>query len=215
VPDPALLDLPATVPPTAPDGPLADLILARLLAAQKSVSFTDIAKAVGEFYERPPSAAQLAEVVAGLKTSGLMVTAKGQQLTDDGRTRALAYLGLAELPARTGWPAIRAKYLLNKSLGLKPTEDAKSLRNDDTLAAIIIKRKFDLPSGTADSTKAAFESLVCKFLGFPDHISFATVIPAVINRELNFDPPFTPETLTASGAVSVLGAPPKRLASRA
>src|SRR4051812_18867767 len=96
------MEPPAAPVPSVPTGPLADLILARLLPTAKSVGVKAITKDVGELFRRPLSAERVAEAISGLRAAGL-VTPKGQQLTDAGRARALAYLGVTELPPRANW----------------------------------------------------------------------------------------------------------------
>lgn len=209
--DPALAEPPA--PPTAPPaGPLADLILVRLLPAKASVSIADISQGVGEAFQRPPSQVQVAEAVSALKQAGLITAGRSQRLTDAGRIRALAYLGVAELPPKANWGTVKAKYLVPRALGLSPTspDDAKVFGDADKLAALLLKRKFALPAGTGATLNTTFEALACKWLGFPDHVSLRTLVPAVISREMRFDPPLTPETLTESGPVSILDAPRHR-----
>src|SRR5438105_3347268 len=158
--------------PAAPTGPLADLILARLLPAAKSVGVKAITKDVGELFHRPPPAERVAGTVAALRAAGL-VTPKRQQLTDAGRARALAHLGVTEIPPRANWGTVKAKYLVPRALGLSPTsaDDAKLVGDAGKLAAFLLKRQFALPPGTPHSLGGVFEALACRFLGFPDHVS--------------------------------------------
>src|SRR5205814_1644503 len=71
------------------------------------------------FFRRPPPAEEFGDVLARLRAAGL-VAAKGQHLTDAGRARALAYLGVGELPAKANWRAVKARYLFPKALGVSP-----------------------------------------------------------------------------------------------
>lgn len=208
MPDPALRKPPATpAVPLPPAGTLADLVLVRLLRAKASMTPKKLRDDIASLFRRPPSAEQAGEAIAALRAAGL-VTPKGQQLTDAGRARALAYLGVTEFPPRTNWGTVKAKYLVPKALGLSPTsaDDAKLVGDAGKLAAFLLKRKLDLPVGTPHSLGGVFEALACRFLGFPDHVSLKTVVPAVISREMKYDPPLTSADLPKVGPRLLLGA---------
>ena len=195
MPDAALLDPPAiTAPPAAPTGPLADLILARLLPAKSSVGLGVLAKAVGEAYQRPPTGPHVADAVAGLKAAGLVGPGRGNRLTPAGRERALAYLGVADLPPAATWAAVKANFLLPKALGLP----AAAVGTAGKLTAALLRQRFDLPAGTGDTPAAAMEALACKLLGFPDHVTLKAVAAAVVSRG-RLDPPLSAETFATAG----------------
>ena len=184
VPDPALMDPPAVTSPAAPDGPLADLILARLLAATKSVPPKKLRDDLSPLFRRAPSAENIEETVAALRASEL-VTPKGQLLTPTGRTRALAYLGITELAPKANWGTVKAKYLVPKALGLSPASapDAKKL------APLLLKRKLSLPVGTGSSLGAVFEAIACRELGYPDHAKLKDLLPHLLGKAIGSDNP--------------------------
>ena len=70
-----------------------------------------------------------------------------QLITDAGRVRGLAYLGIAQMPPKCNWATIRAKFLIPKALGLTPWSEAEVARlsSTDKLAARLLKQKYDLP----------------------------------------------------------------------
>lgn len=162
----SVLDRPAeqTTAPAAPTGPLADLILVRLLPPSKSPpSAGKVRDDLTPLFHKVPTAEQVAEALTALRAAGL-VFPKKQILTDAGRTRALEYLGINELPAKVNFGTIKAKFLVPKALGLS----AKATDTADKLAAVLLKRKFGLPVGTGDTITAVFDALACRELGFPD-----------------------------------------------
>jgi hypothetical protein len=185
---PALLDAPAATPAAAGDA-LADLILVRLLPAAKSVSPRRLRADLAGFFRRPPSGGEVSETVDGLRAAGL-VTRRGQRLTGAGRKRALAYLGVAALPAGTKWAGVRAKYLVPKALGLSPESegDAKVLGDADKLAVLLLKRKLRLPAGTGGTLNAVFEAIACRELGYRDHSSLASLVPVLLGKAIGGEP---------------------------
>lgn len=162
----ATLDAPApavTPAVSLPGGPLADLILVRLLPASKSLSPKAIRDSVTPFYIRPPTQEEFGKSLASLRVAGCLPP-KGQTLTEAGRRRALAYLGLTDLPAKTNWSTIRDTHLLSKALGV-PVD---VLKKPAAVAAILLKRKLGLPVGTRNTLSAVFDALACRLLGFPE-----------------------------------------------
>ena len=82
-------------------------------------------------------------------------------LTDAGRERALRFLGVAELPSRTNWSTVIAKYLFPKAAGLSADAAAK-LDNGDKLAAFVLKRKYGLAAGAGSTVNQVLEAVACK-----------------------------------------------------
>ncbi|OWK39169.1 hypothetical protein [Fimbriiglobus ruber] len=216
--NPALIDPPAaevptpvaevSPPPAEPSptatttGPLADLILVRLLPAKKSLGIKEITNAISGMFRRVPTADEINETVAALKRAGLIAEGKAQLLTDAGRTQALAYLGIATLPPKANWGTVKAKYLVSKALGLSSTDKAVDARK---LAALLLKQKLDLPVGTPNTPSSVFEAIACRLLGYPYHISLKAVIPAVISERNQIEPPLTAENLPTVGVRVLLG----------
>jgi hypothetical protein len=205
VPDAAVLDPPPTA--AAATGPLADLILCRLLVAPKGAGVAVLAKAVGEAYPQPPSREQVVETVAGLKAAGLLEPGRGNRLSAAGRDQAHAYLDVAELPDRTNWAAVKARHLLPKALGVPAADVATAGK----LASVLLRRRFELPAGAGDTPTGVLEALACKLLGFPSLLTLKAVAAAVISRECDVDPPLAAENLTTAGPAVLLGARRKGL----
>lgn len=193
----AVLDAPAAAPAaTDSTGPLADLILVRLLAAATNPPAPGvILKDLKSFFTRPPTLEVVKATLATLRTGGLL-PAKGQTLTDAGRRRALAYLGVSDLPAKTRWPTIRDSHLLSKALGVPAAE----LKKPDAVAAILLKRKLGLPVGTRNTLLAVFDALACRLLGFPERTKL-DLRAALLSQRLEAS-----ELLTTKELVSTLPA---------
>lgn len=187
----------------APDEPLADLILVRLLPDTKlRLTPLTIRNDVSRLFPRPPSADEFSATLSNLRNAGLIAT-KGQVLTNAGRSRAVAYLGVDRLPSGCNWRAIKAKYLVPKALGLEP---AKTLPKEK-LAALLLKRKYSLPVGTANSLNATFEALACQRLGFSDCVELKDVKTRILARELNDREKRSFKELAASAPAALLETP--------
>jgi hypothetical protein len=202
------MEPPAAPAPAAPTGPLADLILVRLLPAKTAVSQKKLRADLAPLFHRPPSAEQVADAIGALQSAGLLAL-KGVPLTDAGRGRALAYLGITDVPPNANWGTVKSKYLVPKALGLSPASatNAKVLGDAKRLASLLLRRKFDLPAGTPNTLPGVFEALACRLLGFPDHLTLKAAMPAVISREKGYDPPLTRETLMTVGPRLLLDTP--------
>jgi hypothetical protein len=176
----AVLDIPTEAPAaTGTTGPLADLILVRLLpAVKKPPRSSDILKSLTPFFTRPPTPKEFDATLAALRQAAL-VSATGQTLTDAGRQRALAYLGLTKPPAKLTWQTIQSTYLLSKALGLP----AKELKKPGVVAAILLKRKLGLPVGTRNTLSAVFDAFACQLLGFPERTKM-NVRAAILSKRL-------------------------------
>lgn len=171
--------------PAPAAGPLADLILCRLLVPSKAPpSERAVAAAVAPLFRDPPSPADVSATLAALRSAGLL-TPRGQRLTDAGRARGLAFLGVAGLPDRCPWGQVRAKYLVPKLLGLTPgsAESYQRIATRDKLAARVLKRTLGLPTGTPDSLAGTLEALACRSLGFKEATRLADIRDAVLGGE--------------------------------
>lgn len=193
-----------------PAAALADLILARLLPAKSSVSPAKLRADVSALFKRPPAGEAFDATLADLRAAGL-VAAKGQTLTADGRARALAYLGAADLPPKVNWGTVKAKYLVPKALGLSATsaDDAKLVADGRKLAAVLLKRKYDLPVGTPTTLPGALEALACRELGFPELTTLAEVRRAALSRAMRTDRTLTAKEIEANAAAALLNPPRK------
>ncbi len=190
----------AVAEPTAPAslGLAADLLLARLLAPTKRPpTLRAIRPGLDRFFRQHPTAERWQEVVEGLARAGLL-TAKPLRLTDAGRARALGFLGIEELPQRCRWQTIQAKFLLPVALGLPPTaRDARQrIERAEGLAALLLKREFDLPVGASPTLGQVLEALACRQVGFPGETSLAAVKAEVLSRLIDSGERLTLEDLT-------------------
>lgn len=188
---------------TPPDDTLADLILARLLAASSSVAAGDIERQVVPLLRYPPKGDAFATTLERLRDAGLL-TRRGQSLTAEGRVRALAYLGIDGLPAGYRWATVKAKYLLPRALGLAG-QDVKRFDTADRLAAHLLRKKYDLPNRTG-GPKPTLQAAVCKLAGFPGCQTYAEMAAAVVSRELGEKSPLSPKVVAKVGVRLLLGA---------
>ncbi|HYH66524.1 MAG TPA: hypothetical protein VD866_17655 [Urbifossiella sp.] len=176
---PAVLDPPAAVA-------LVDLILARLLPAKSNLPTHKLRADLAPLFREPPSTAAVADALAELRADGL-VTPKGQRLTDAGRARALAFLGVEAVPGRGDWAAVKSRCLLPMALGRDAPTDAKRL------AALQLTRALGLPLGPDPTLGAALEAVACRELGFPEVTTFAALKRAALARAVGSDQPLAPK----------------------
>jgi hypothetical protein len=189
----------AVAEPTAPVslGIEAELLLARLLVPTKRPpTLRAIRSGLDRFFRQQPTTGRWQETVEALRSAGLL-TPRALRLTDAGRTRALELLGIRELPPRCKWQTIQARFLLPVALGLPPTaRDArKRIEKAEGLAALLLKRHFDLPVGASPTLGQVLEALACKRLGFPGETSLAAVKAEVLSRLIDSDERLTPQDL--------------------
>lgn len=173
----------------------ADLLLARLLvSAQKPPSPSQVREVLGKFFRQAPSADEFAELVGQLRAGGLL-EGKGLRLTPAGRERALAFIGISALPPRCTWRTIQSRYLLPRALGLSPDSGTSKKMDKDKLAALLLKRRFQLPAGTGPSLNNVLEALACRELGFPGQATLAEVKAVVLSKKLGSDRRLNPKDL--------------------
>jgi hypothetical protein len=168
---------------------LADLILLRLLPEKKSVGVNALRKDLAVFFRRALSADEVGRAVGTLRADGY-VAAKGQRSTAAGRARALQFLGVANLPARANWGAVKAKYLVPRALGLSPdsAEYAKAVGSGETFAAFLLKRQLGLSESTGRTLTAVVDALVCRELGHPEFTTLNDLIAFALGRAVGGDP---------------------------
>ena len=176
-----------------PVGPAERAILLFLLPPKKTAPSPKVVMTAGnKLFRQPLSSEQWTAAANGLRDAGLLGS-KGMKLTPAGRQRALDFLGLAELPAKTTWGTLQAKFLLPQALGQTalPEKELKRLNSQDKLAAFLLTRSLQLPAGAAASLKNALEALVCQKLGFPELFSLEELKEVVLSDRLK-----APEKLT-------------------
>jgi len=167
----------------------------------------DVAKLLGSDF----SAAQFDDLRSELASAGFLTKGKRNTfaLTDAGRERALRFLGVAELPSRTNWSTVIAKYLFPKAAGLSADATAK-LDNGDKLAAFILKRKYELAAGAGSTVNQVLEAVACKRLGFSEETTLDGLLCVVLStlmgaerltkEKLNKQLPLFETGLTAASA---------------
>ena len=150
----------ALATPPAINTAVADLVLVRMTLPSKIRRPEDGARGRRQATEGSDlSAAEFDELRNELASAGFLTKGKRNTfaLTDAGRERALRFLGVAELPARTNWSTVIAKYLFPKAAGLSADAAAK-LESGDKLAAFILKRKYGLAAGAGSTVKPGARS---------------------------------------------------------
>jgi hypothetical protein len=173
--------------------PAQQAILLRLLPPTKSAPSPKVVMTTCNKLFRPPLSSDAWMAAANeLRTEGLL-EAKGMKLTPAGRQRGLALLELDELPPRTTWSTVQARFLLPVALGKATAPDAerKRLNSQDKLAALLLTRSQQLPAAASASLKNALEALVCQQLGFRDLSSLEELKEVVLSQRLK-----TPERLS-------------------
>jgi hypothetical protein len=181
-------------PASAPLSPAQQAILLRLLPPTKSAPSPKVVMTTCNKLFRPPLGTESWTAAAQeLRTQGLL-EAKGMRLTEAGRQRGLALLKLDDLPPRTTWSTLQARFLLPVALGkaTAPEAERKRLNSRDKLAALLLTRSQQLPAGASASLKNALEAIVCQHLGFKDLSSLEELKEVVLSQRLK-----TPERLTS------------------
>ena len=128
---------------------------------------------------------------AGLLTPGSRGSFKP---SDAGAAKAAASLGFVAWPAGLSWAAVVKNHLFPKAAGL-PAEAAGKLKSTDHLAAFVLKRKYRLSAGAGTKIGAVLEMLACRRLGYPQEVSLAGLLEAVLSQMLGVDKKLALKTL--------------------
>ena len=186
----------ALVTPPATDTAIADLVLVRMsLPSTRAVTPSVVRKDVGKLLDSGLSAVEFDDLRSELAAAGFLMRGKRNTfvLTNTGRERALRLLGIAELPARTNWSTVIARYLFPKAAGLSANAAAK-LADWDKMAAFVLKQKYGLAVGAGSTVNQVLESIVCKQLGFSEETTLNGLLCAVLSRLME-SKPLTKKTL--------------------
>jgi hypothetical protein len=140
---------------------------------------------LGKLLNEELSPAAFEELRSELTDAGFLTKNKRNAfaLTETGRERGLRFLGLTELPPRTNWSKVIAKYLFPKAAGLSESAAAK-LDDGDKLAAFILKQKYGLGAGAGWTVNQVAEAIACKELGFPEETTLQGLLCTVLSRLL-------------------------------
>src|SRR6185312_2439339 len=89
-------------------------------------------------------------------------------------------------PARTTWRSLRDRYLVPRALGIpeEAGETRSRLNSLDGLGAWLVRRRYDLPTGSGHTLTGVLEALACQRLGFPSETSLEAVRDKVLCRLL-------------------------------
>ncbi|AMV35882.1 hypothetical protein [Planctomyces sp. SH-PL62] len=178
--------------------PTDALILVRLLlAGTKGAKAADLRKDLEPILGRRWPGSELASVIdralIKLAADGLAVQQPGRTkrapatflATDDGRRDALAFLGVAELPAKPKptWASLKKSLLIARALGL---DALAPVAKDDALRAVLLDRQAGLGLGGAPTLKQAKEAWTRKHLGMGprEKVTLETVQAALFRRAL-------------------------------
>jgi hypothetical protein len=183
----------------------AELLLLRLLPqAKKPTAPARLRQELGRLFREPLSANRWSAIVEELAAAGLL-TVKPLRLTPVGRVHGLGLLGLQALPERLTWRALRDRYLVPRALGVPPeAADTRSrIATQDGLGAWLLKRRYNLPTGSGQTVNAALEALACRELGFAGETSLEAVRDEVLSRLLKAPERLNREQLTRQMVQSV------------
>jgi hypothetical protein len=172
--------------PKAASTAVADIVLVRhMLPNARPMK---VRQDVGKLLEAEPSAAEFDKIRTELASAGFLSAGPRNTfaLTDSGRQRGLRFLGLSELPPRTNWGVVVAKYLFPMAAGLT-AESAAKLDTGDRLSAYILKRKYELPSSAGTSVNQVLQAIVCKELGCPAETTLDGLLRAALSKLLGSD----------------------------
>lgn len=150
---------------------LGELVLAWLLTrAEGRGSPSALSSALKSFASHRWSSGEwttrLDESLAALESGGLLqrTARKGVSLTKEGRARALAFLGLKQLPKGLTWKKLRLTHLTALALGL-PASHAGGLDKADRLRAVLVGKQLGLPSTGTRKLNEVRDELCWKQLG--------------------------------------------------
>jgi hypothetical protein len=184
-------------PTTAPTTLASELLLARLLPPTKRPPApAQVRTDVARFFRDPFDDERWQDLIDGLVQADLLTT-RPLRLTEAGRARALDFLGIRDVPARCNWGTIQAKFLVPKALSLAPTapDSLKKMAKEENLAAILLKRRFELAVGPSPSLGEVLEALACRELQFPEAVSFDEVERLVLSRLIKSEEPLAQKDL--------------------
>ncbi len=200
---------------------LDDLILTRLLVTGKRpLGPGKLRDDVNRLLESPPAAEEWQATLQEMEEAGLL-SRKPLGMTDAGRQRALAFLGVETLPPNTDWRAVETRYLVPRALGITDDDPAaqKRLTYANNLRAAALRKAYDLPipetATLTEAVEAAACKRICEQLGLKPQPKLAGVQQAVLNQLLNAATPLTDKQLLEQVPSFALGVCARRHAGLA
>lgn len=159
----------------------ADLLLVRMTLPNPTPK--KVRDDIGKLLEEGLSAAAFDKLRSELLNGGYLGKGKRNTfaLTEAGRIRALRFLGVDELPPRTNWSAVIARYLFPRAANLSANAAAK-LDDGNKLAAFVLKRKYGLGPGIGSTVNQVVEAVASKQLGFPAETTLNGLLCAVLSK---------------------------------
>lgn len=200
-----------TRPPGQPS--TGELILARLLVpAKRPPTAKSIARQLAPFFAHRLITAEwnamFEAALEALVRSGDVV-AKPLTLTDIGRNKALAWLGMNAVPPRLTWKTLQAAWLAPRALGapVETPQQRDRLKSADGLRAYVLKQAYGLPLDGCPTLKQAVDALVWKQLGVETDrpVTRDTIIEEVIGRLLDLPGRFKSKPLQNLLPATALG----------
>lgn len=197
---------------------IEDLVLVRLLAGDgapvtRAKLAKDLESIVEHRYVGTAWTSLLEEACTALEEQGDLEVAKGGKKvypTDGGKKRALAFLGVERLPAKTAWSTLRKVYLFAKAMGVPAGSPAavNKLASATGMCAVILRNAYDLPTEQAPTPAQALNALLWKQLGRESTEAFS--MPAVkaflLGKALGEPTKMTPAQLHKALAGKAVGA---------
>lgn len=123
-------------------------------------------------------------------------------LTDAGRQRALAFLGVADVAANVTWPKLQSDYLFPLAMNLEPgSSEAARLRTSAPLSLAILSREKNIPPRAGATAKSALATVAWKLIGVETEAAFSAE-----NVIQHFALKRTPKKMTGQQVVTALAA---------
>ncbi|HEX5752519.1 MAG TPA: hypothetical protein VFZ09_40310 [Archangium sp.] len=168
---------------------LGELALTWLLTREEGKgSRSELSRALKPFAEHRWTAGdwnlRLDETLTALETAGLArrTARNGLELTSQGRTHALAWLGVKRLPDGTSWKKLKNTHLLARVLELPPSHgNLDRLGTADGMRAVLVQKQFGGESPGMKSLTQVRDALCWKQLGIDTDKPFtAAAVQAVL-----------------------------------
>ena len=182
----ALLDPPAPKKTGSAVPRIEELILIRMaLPAKKPPSPKTIRDDVGALLGQVLPEQEYLNLTDKLLAQDFLAKGRGKArlVTETGKKRALALLGLTGFPAKSNWQSVIAAYWFPLATGLDASQAVK-IKSKDQCAAFLLKQHYQLNDQAGTSIKQVAETLVCRQLGFPQLSTFQQLAQHVLGTML-------------------------------